>query len=47
MGFQLLCPESVALPGVVVTKVQDLAHDLVELRPTGLSPVMQPAQITL
>jgi len=43
-AFQPLCPKPVALPGVVVAKVQDLALGLVELNPTRLSPVMQPVQ---
>ena len=45
--FQPLCPKPVALPGVVVAAVQDLALDLVELLPTGLSPAIQPVQIPL
>jgi len=35
------------LYGVVVTEVQDPALALVELHPTGLSPVFQPVQIPL
>ena len=40
--FQSLCPKAVALPGVVVAKVQDLAFGLVELNSIGLSPAIQP-----
>ena len=42
--FQPLCPKPVALPGVVVTKVQDPAFGLVEFHPIGLSPATQPVQ---
>ena len=35
--FQPFCPKTVAMPGVVVVKVQDPALDLVELHPIGLS----------
>jgi len=43
--FQTLCPNPVALPGVVVTEVQDSISGLVELHPAGLSPLFQPAHI--
>ena len=42
--FQSLCFNPVALPEVVVAKVQDPTLGLVELHPTGLSPVIQPVQ---
>ena len=42
--FQLLCPKPAAMHGVV-TKLQDPELGLVELCPTGLSPVIQPVQI--
>ena len=45
--FQSLCPKAVALPGVVVAKVQDPALGLVEPHPIGFSPVIQPVQIPL
>ena len=45
--FQPFCPKPVALPRVVVAKVQDLALGHVELHPTGLSPAIQPVQISL
>jgi len=35
--FQPLCPNPVALPGVVVAKVQDPAFGLVEPHPIGFS----------
>jgi len=38
--FQPLCPKHVALPGVVVVKVQDRPLDLLELHPIVLSPVI-------
>lgn len=34
-----------ALPGVVVTEVQDLALELAELHPVGLVPSIQPMQV--
>jgi len=37
----------VALHGVVVAKVQDLALGLVEFHPIGLSLLIQPVQIPL
>ena len=45
--FQPLCPRPLALPGVVVAKVQDPTFGLVELHPISLSPVIQPVQIPL
>ena len=39
------CHKSVALPGVIVAKVQDLALGLLELHPIGLSPSVHPVQI--
>lgn len=45
--FQTLCPKPVALPRVVVTKVQDLSLGLLELHPIGLNRVIQPVQIPL
>jgi len=43
--FQPLCPKPVALPGVIVAKVQDPAFGLVES--IGFSPAIQPIQIPL
>jgi len=43
--FQARCLKSVALPGVAVTKVQDLPLGLVERHPIGLRPVIQSIQI--
>ena len=45
--FQPLCPKTVALPGVAVAKVQDLALGLVEFHSTGLSPAIQPVIIII
>ena len=45
--FQSLCPKPVALPEVVVAKMQDLALGLVEIHPVGLSPDIQTVQITI
>ena len=44
--FQLLCPKSVVVPGVVL-KVQDLALGLIELHSIGLSLAIQPFHIPL
>jgi len=38
--FQPPCPRPVALPGVVVAEVQELALGLIELHPIGLSPLI-------
>ncbi|GAB0195154.1 hypothetical protein GRJ2_001980700 [Grus japonensis] len=46
-AFQPLFPKPVALPGVVVTKVQDWALSLVEPQTVGLSPSIQPVQVPL
>ncbi|KAK4811287.1 hypothetical protein QYF61_023339 [Mycteria americana] len=46
-AFQPLFPKPVALHGVVVTQVQDLALGLVEPHTTDLSPSIQPVQIPL
>jgi len=46
-AFQPLLPRPVALYGVVVTKVQDLALGLVEPHTAGLSPSIQSVQIPL
>jgi len=46
-AFQLLLPKPVALHGVVVTEVQDLALGHVETPTDGLGPSMQPVQIPL
>ena len=45
--FQQLFPKPVVLPGVAVTKVQDLALGLADLHCFGLSPEIQPFQIPL
>ena len=45
--FQLLGPKPVALPGVIVAKVQDPTLGLAEPHPIGFSPVIQPVQISL
>ncbi|KAK4823336.1 hypothetical protein QYF61_001613 [Mycteria americana] len=45
--FQPLCPKPVALHGVVVTQVQDLALGLVEPHTIGLGPSIQPVQVPL
>ena len=45
--LQPLCPRPAALPGVVVTKVQDLAFILVELHAIGLSSSIQLVSIPL
>ena len=47
MVFQPLCPNPVALPGVVAAKVQDSALGLLELHPISLSPAIQSVQIPL
>ncbi|GAB0180038.1 hypothetical protein GRJ2_000469100 [Grus japonensis] len=44
-AFQTLFPKPVALQGVVVTQVQDLALGLVKPHTVGLSPSIQPVQI--
>ncbi|KAK4819103.1 hypothetical protein QYF61_025362 [Mycteria americana] len=46
-AFQPLFPKPVALHGVVVTQVQDLALGLVERHTTGLGPSIQPSLPTL
>ncbi|GAB0205786.1 hypothetical protein GRJ2_003044200 [Grus japonensis] len=46
-AFQPLCPKPVALHGVVVTQVQDLALSLVKPHTAGLSSSIQPVQIPL
>ncbi|KAK4811096.1 hypothetical protein QYF61_016382 [Mycteria americana] len=46
-AFQPLFPKPVALHGVVVTQVQDLALSLVEPHTIGPSPSIQPVQIPL
>ncbi|GAB0204449.1 hypothetical protein GRJ2_002910500 [Grus japonensis] len=46
-AFQPLFPKPVALHGVVVTQVQDLALSLVESHTIGLGPLIQPVQIPL
>ncbi|KAK4831026.1 hypothetical protein QYF61_014914 [Mycteria americana] len=43
-AFQPLSPKPVALHGVVVTQVQDLALGLVKPHTTGLGPSIQPVQ---
>jgi len=45
--FQPLCPKPLALPGVIVAKVQDPAFGLVEPHPIGFCPAIQPVQIPL
>ena len=45
--FQPLCSKPVALPGVIVAKVQDPAFGLVESHPIGFSPAIQRIQIPL
>ncbi|KAK4810645.1 hypothetical protein QYF61_007382 [Mycteria americana] len=46
-AFQPLFPKPVALHGVVVAQVQDLALSLVEPHTIGLGPLIQPVQVTL
>ncbi|KAK4832516.1 hypothetical protein QYF61_023581 [Mycteria americana] len=46
-AFQPLFPKPVALHGVVVTQVQDLALGLVKPPTVGLRPLIQPVQIPL
>ncbi|KAK4831748.1 hypothetical protein QYF61_018946 [Mycteria americana] len=46
-AYQPLFPKPVALHGVVVTQVQDLALGLVEPHTIGLGPSIQPIQIPL
>ncbi|KAK4813546.1 LOW QUALITY PROTEIN: hypothetical protein QYF61_009589 [Mycteria americana] len=46
-AFQPLFPKPVALHGVVVIQVQDLALGLVEPHTIGLGPSMQPVQVPL
>ncbi|KAK4823949.1 hypothetical protein QYF61_008335 [Mycteria americana] len=46
-AFQPLFPKPVALHGVVVTQVQDLALGLVEPHTIDLGPSIQPVQISL
>ncbi|KAK4832175.1 LOW QUALITY PROTEIN: hypothetical protein QYF61_020955 [Mycteria americana] len=46
-AFQPLSPKPVALHGVAVAQVQDLALSLVEPHTTGLSPLIQPVQVPL
>ena len=43
--FQPLCPKPVALPGLLVAKVQDPAFGLAEPHPIGFSPAIQPVHI--
>ncbi|KAK4825593.1 hypothetical protein QYF61_000682 [Mycteria americana] len=46
-AFQPLFPKPVALHGVVMTQVQDLALSLVEPHTIGLSPSIQPVWVPL
>ncbi|KAK4810700.1 hypothetical protein QYF61_007674 [Mycteria americana] len=46
-AFQPLFPKPVALHGVVVTQVQDLALSLVEPHTIDLGPLIQPVQVPL
>ncbi|KAJ7412692.1 integral membrane protein dgcr2 idd [Pitangus sulphuratus] len=46
-AFQTLCPQPVALQGVVVTQVQDLAFCLIEPYVISFSTSIQPVQIPL
>ncbi|PKU40062.1 hypothetical protein llap_9634 [Limosa lapponica baueri] len=46
-ALQPLFPKPVALYGLVVTQVQDLALALVEFHPIGLSLSIQPVQVPL
>ncbi|CAM9632961.1 unnamed protein product, partial [Bubo scandiacus] len=46
-ALQPLFPKPVALHGVVVTQVQDLALSLVEPHTIGLGPLIQPVQMLL
>ncbi|KAK4824898.1 hypothetical protein QYF61_021138 [Mycteria americana] len=46
-AFQPLCPKPVALHGLAVTQVQDLALGLVKPHTVGLGPLIQPVQIPL
>ncbi|KAK4820888.1 hypothetical protein QYF61_007935 [Mycteria americana] len=46
-AFQPLFPKPVALQGVVVAQVQDLALNLVEPHTIGLGPSIQPVQVPL
>ncbi|KAK4831669.1 hypothetical protein QYF61_018636 [Mycteria americana] len=46
-AFQPLFPGTVALQGVVVTQVQDLALGLVEPHTIGLGPLIHPVQVPL
>ncbi|KAK4810335.1 hypothetical protein QYF61_019138 [Mycteria americana] len=46
-AFQPLFPKPVALHGVAVTQVQDLALGLVEPHTIGLGPLIQPVQVPL
>ncbi|KAK4817647.1 LOW QUALITY PROTEIN: hypothetical protein QYF61_023237 [Mycteria americana] len=46
-AFQPLFPKPVALHGVAVTQVQDLALSLVEPHTVGLGPSIQPVQVPL
>ncbi|KAK4818581.1 hypothetical protein QYF61_015381 [Mycteria americana] len=46
-AFQPLFPKSVALHGVVVTQVQDLALGLVKPHTIDLGPLIQPVQVPL
>jgi len=46
-AFQPLCPKPVALPGIVVTKMQYVALGLNELNPASLNLSMQPLSIFL
>ncbi|KAK4817221.1 hypothetical protein QYF61_003745 [Mycteria americana] len=46
-AFQPLFPKPVALHGVIVTQVQDLALGLVEPHTVGLGPSIQPVQVPL
>uniref|UniRef100_A0A8B9BYU4 Small ribosomal subunit protein RACK1 n=1 Tax=Anser brachyrhynchus TaxID=132585 RepID=A0A8B9BYU4_9AVES len=46
-AFEPICAEPVALHGVVVPQVQDLALNLVEPHPIGLYPLTHPVQVPL
>ncbi|KAK4823855.1 LOW QUALITY PROTEIN: hypothetical protein QYF61_007503 [Mycteria americana] len=46
-AFQPLCPKPVALHGVAVAQVQDLALGLVEPHTIGFGPSIQPVQVPL
>ncbi|GAB0204040.1 hypothetical protein GRJ2_002869600 [Grus japonensis] len=46
-AFQPLFPKPIALHGVIVTQVQDLALSLLEPHTVGLGPLIQTVQIPL